>query len=130
MKAFINSIKIANETARRNIHQAIQKSDELLDLPLGKPPPFCFKPASTLILSLNFITSYHDPLEERPAPVRQHPEGGVGLHAERAAEGKLPPVPGQLRAHEALLPRSADHRRAVQAARPEGLRQVAERAQR
>jgi len=35
MKAFINSIKIANETARRNIHQAIQKSDELLDLPLA-----------------------------------------------------------------------------------------------
>jgi len=35
MKAFINSIKIANEIARRNIYQAIQKSDELLDLPLA-----------------------------------------------------------------------------------------------
>jgi len=35
MKAFINSIKIANEVARKNIYMALRKADELLDLPLA-----------------------------------------------------------------------------------------------
>ena len=43
MKAFINSIKIANEVARKNIYMALRKADELLDLPLGKLIQHFFK---------------------------------------------------------------------------------------